>query len=80
MAPECYDCKGKITEKVDVWALGPGALSKSKSVAAWETTHLTHPGGLTVSNSAGVATGSAKDRARSTGAVEQGPGFICSAV
>ncbi|CAE7303970.1 unnamed protein product [Symbiodinium pilosum] len=22
MAPECYDCKGKITEKVDVWALG----------------------------------------------------------
>ena len=20
--PECYDCKGKITEKVDVWALG----------------------------------------------------------
>jgi serine/threonine protein kinase len=22
MAPECYDCKGKITEKVDVWAMG----------------------------------------------------------
>lgn len=22
MAPECYDCKGKITDKVDVWALG----------------------------------------------------------
>eukprot|EP00929_Paragymnodinium_shiwhaense_P053965 TRINITY_DN27051_c0_g3_i1.p1 TRINITY_DN27051_c0_g3~~TRINITY_DN27051_c0_g3_i1.p1 ORF type:complete len:1405 (+),score=254.77 TRINITY_DN27051_c0_g3_i1:285-4499(+) len=22
MAPECYDSKGKITEKVDVWALG----------------------------------------------------------
>jgi len=22
MAPECYDCKGQITEKVDVWALG----------------------------------------------------------
>eukprot|EP00930_Biecheleria_cincta_P082443 TRINITY_DN72178_c0_g1_i1.p1 TRINITY_DN72178_c0_g1~~TRINITY_DN72178_c0_g1_i1.p1 ORF type:complete len:1736 (-),score=337.57 TRINITY_DN72178_c0_g1_i1:53-5203(-) len=22
MAPECYDCKGKITEKVDMWALG----------------------------------------------------------
>ncbi|CAJ1405097.1 unnamed protein product [Effrenium voratum] len=22
MAPECYDCKGKITEKVDTWALG----------------------------------------------------------
>jgi len=22
MAPECYDCKGKITEKVDIWALG----------------------------------------------------------
>lgn len=22
MAPECYDCRGKITEKVDVWAMG----------------------------------------------------------
>merc|ERR1711959_700339 len=22
MAPECYDSKGKITEKVDVWAMG----------------------------------------------------------
>ncbi|CAK9032596.1 Serine/threonine-protein kinase CTR1 (Protein CONSTITUTIVE TRIPLE RESPONSE1) [Durusdinium trenchii] len=35
MAPECYDCKGKITEKVDVWALGLVPRGLPDSLCEW---------------------------------------------